>query len=94
MSLLRVAALASLYFYSARAFAVAQVSGPICTSATWQWVSTAYCGPGSTFFGLLYDLMYCIQTFNSLGQSPCTVTAYMMATCNGGSEFFVWMSVP
>ncbi|KAH9991386.1 hypothetical protein BJV77DRAFT_539433 [Russula vinacea] len=23
-------------------------------------------------------------TFNSLGQSPCTVAAYMIATCNGG----------
>ncbi|KAH9991395.1 hypothetical protein BJV77DRAFT_1008208, partial [Russula vinacea] len=23
-------------------------------------------------------------TFNSLGQNPCTVTAYMMATCDGG----------
>ncbi|KAH9988144.1 hypothetical protein BJV77DRAFT_964533 [Russula vinacea] len=23
-------------------------------------------------------------TFNSLGQTPCTVAAYMMATCNGG----------
>ncbi|KAH9991392.1 hypothetical protein BJV77DRAFT_539661 [Russula vinacea] len=68
MSLLRVAAIASLYFYSSRAFAVAQVSGPICTSATWQW------------------------TFNSLGQSPCTVTAYMMATCNGGKYRFPSLS--
>ncbi|KAF8497758.1 hypothetical protein F5888DRAFT_249487 [Russula emetica] len=24
-------------------------------------------------------------SFNSLGQNPCTVAAYMMSTCNGGS---------
>ncbi|KAH9992122.1 hypothetical protein BJV77DRAFT_453168 [Russula vinacea] len=27
-------------------------------------------------------------TYNSLGQSPCTVTAYMMATCDGGLKYF------
>ena len=37
---------------------------------------------------LLFDLVYCIQSFNSVGQSPCTVIGYMMGTCNGGCEFF------
>jgi hypothetical protein len=31
--------------------------------------------------------MDCFQTYNSLGQSPCTVTAYMMATCDGGRKY-------
>ena len=39
----------------------------------------------STFFGLLSDLM---QTFNSVHINPCAITAWMMSTCNGGSEFF------
>ena len=37
----------------------------------------------------LSDLvMHYVQTFNSVGQNPCTVTAYMMGSCNGGREFF------
>ena len=39
--------------------------------------------------GLYLNLRrYLVQTSNSLGQSPCTVIAYMMSTCNGGREFF------
>ena len=34
----------------------------------------------------LSDPINCVQTFNSLGQNPCTVAAYMMATCHGGGE--------
>ncbi|KAI0246498.1 hypothetical protein BJV78DRAFT_148240 [Lactifluus subvellereus] len=30
---------------------------------------------------------FLVQTSNSLGQSPCTVAAYLMATCNGGSFY-------
>jgi hypothetical protein len=37
---------------------------------------------------LLFDLMHCVQTYNSLAQSPCTVLANLMATCDAGSEFF------
>jgi hypothetical protein len=32
--------------------------------------------------------MFIVQTFNFVGQSPCAVIAYMMGSCNGGSEFF------
>ena len=32
----------------------------------------------------------CIQSFNSLDQDPCYVTAYMLSTCNGGSESFAY----
>jgi hypothetical protein len=28
------------------------------------------------------------QSFNSLGQNPCAVTAYLMATCYGGGIYF------
>jgi hypothetical protein len=34
----------------------------------------------------LSELM--MQTFNSLGQSPCTVIGYMMSTCSGRGELF------
>ena len=27
-----------------------------------------------------------VQSFNSLGQDPCTIAAYMLSTCNGGCE--------
>jgi hypothetical protein len=49
----------------------------------------------TTVFGLsgpLSDPMHCVQAFNSLGQSPCTVAAYMIATCNRGGEYLVcWL---
>jgi hypothetical protein len=46
----------------------------------------------TTFFELsaaLSDPMHCVQTFNSLSQSPCTVVAYMIATCNGSGGFLI-----
>jgi hypothetical protein len=83
MSLLQVVApLASLCFFSA--LSIAQVSAPNCTSAAWQWVRTPWFR--QLIVWPLSDPMNCVQTFNSLGQNPCTVTAYMMATCDGGSE--------
>src|SRR5258708_16207044 len=86
LGLLRVAApLASLYFFSA--FAVAQVYAPPCTDASWDWVCISWFR--QCILWPLSDSMHCVQTFNSLGQSPCTVIAYMMATCDGGGEFFL-----
>jgi hypothetical protein len=90
MSLLRVAAsLASSFFFSS--FALAQVSAPSCTSESWQWVWIP-CFRRHILWHL-YDLMDCVQTYNSAGQSPCTVTAYLMATCDGGREFFLFVCV-
>jgi hypothetical protein len=43
---------------------------------------------------LLFDLMHRVQTFNSLTQSPCTVIVNLMATCDGGSEFFQLFACP
>jgi hypothetical protein len=40
------------------------------------------------------DLIHCAQAFNSLGQSPCDVTAYMMSTCNRESELFSLFASP
>jgi hypothetical protein len=38
------------------------------------------------FFGHCLICWYCAQSYNSLGQNPCTVAAYLMSTCNGGCE--------
>ena len=37
--------------------------------------------------------MPCIQAYNSLGESPCTIVGYMMTTCYSG-EFFPAVCVP
>jgi hypothetical protein len=71
-----------LFFFSASA--IAQISAPTCKSASWQWVCMSWFRQYS-----LSDLILCVQTFNSLGQSPCDVTAYMMSTCNEGGEFLL-----
>jgi hypothetical protein len=70
---------------------VAQVNvTAICTVSSFNWVGTL-----NTFCDLYLIRWPCIQTFNSIGQSPCTVTAYMLATCNFGCEIFnclrVWV---
>ena len=36
-------------------------------------------------------MAFCVQSFNSLGQDPCEVTAYMLSTCNGGCESFAYL---
>ena len=84
MSLL-VPPLASLIFLSG--FAVAQIFGPNCRSS-WNWVCIL-----SFLQRILRPLPDPVQTYNSLGQDPCTVAAYMLSTCSGGSELFVCMSV-
>jgi hypothetical protein len=49
----------------------------------WRGNGYAYCH----VFRPLHDLMvFCVKSFNSLGQNACTVAANMMATCNGGCE--------
>jgi hypothetical protein len=95
MSLLRVAApLASLFFFSA--FTVAQIHAPRCKSATLQWVCIGMSWFRQYILSRSSDLIHCVQAFNSLGQSPCDVTAFMMSTCWGGRQFFffVCMSRP
>ena len=34
------------------------------------------------------ELMSRFQTYNSLNQNPCTVSAYLQATCAGGCEYY------
>lgn len=82
MSLRVAALLASLFIFSA--FVIAQINAPNCNSTTWQWV----CILTYILWPLSELMITFVQTFNSLGQNPCTVLAYMMSTCNGGREFF------
>jgi hypothetical protein len=46
----------------------------------------AFCRLRHAFFGRCLICWYCSQSFNSLGQNPCTVAAYLMSTCNGRCE--------
>jgi hypothetical protein len=41
----------------------------------------------------LSDLIHCVQTYNSLDQSPCFVTANMLSTCFGGGELSDFLHV-
>jgi hypothetical protein len=77
------APLVTFLFFSG--FAAAQIYAPDC-SLTWEWVCFL-----NAFFYLplppVDELTGCSQTFNSLDQNACTVAAYLMSTCNGGSEY-------
>ena len=86
MSFLRVqvaAVLMSLFFFSV--FAVPQISMPNCTLHIGQWVCISRF---RQYIHSLANLMPCIQAYNSLVQSPCTILGYMMTTCYVGGEFF------
>ena len=86
MSFFRVAAvLTSLFFFSV--FAVAQISVPNCTLHIGQWVCISRF---RQYIHSLANLIPCIQAYNSLGESPCTILGYMMETCSSddSGEFF------
>jgi hypothetical protein len=77
------AILTALSLFSGRAFA--QIYAPNC-QLSWQWVRLFY------FVSSSYPFLIGFQTFNSLGQDPCLVSAYLESTCNGGSpsSFFLY----
>ena len=75
--------LASFFFFPG--FAVAGIDAPGCLP-TWEWVrmlSFPRC--------ILSYYLICwhhIQTYNSLGQDPCTIAAYLLSTCYGGCQSY------
>ena len=77
------APLATLLFFFG--FAAAQIYAPDC-SLTWEWVSFLNAFLNSSL-PPVDELTGCSQSFNSLDQNACTVAAYLLATCNGGSEY-------
>jgi hypothetical protein len=74
-----------LIFFSV--FAVAQISAPNCTETSYAWVCMSWFRQ-YLLWPLSNLVIHYAQAFNSAGQSPCTVIAYMMGTCDGGREFF------
>jgi hypothetical protein len=44
--------------------------------------------PSDLLVQIISDSYRIVQTFNSYGQSPCRVAAYMLSTCNNGSMSF------
>ena len=85
MSIL-AASTAIVFFFG---FAAAQISAPSC-SPTWKWVCILW--SSQCVLWHLLDLMdFFVQSFNSLGQDPCLMTAYMYATCSGGCELFPYL---
>jgi hypothetical protein len=76
---LHTAPLASLFFFPS--FAVSAIYAPEC-STSWKWVCFHH-----AFFGRCLICWHCVQAFNSLGQNPCMVAAYLISTCSGGCEF-------
>jgi hypothetical protein len=71
------AVLTTLSLFSAHV--LAQVYFPDCTVSSWGWVRLNH-------FDSLSFTDRLFKTFNSLGQNPCTVAAYLLSTCNGGSQ--------
>src|SRR5258708_1061849 len=87
MPLLAAAPLVSLFFFSG--FANAGAVAPPCTLTGWEWVCmlsflNGFLGPYLTRWHFIF-----VQSYNSLNQNACAVAAFMMATCNAGSESFV-----
>jgi hypothetical protein len=74
----------SLFF---SVFAVAQISAPNCTDTSYAWVWMSWFRR-YLLWPLSNLVNHYVQAFNSVGQSPCTVIAYMMGSCDGGSEVF------
>ena len=77
------ASMAIVFFFG---FAAAQITAPPC-SPTWKWVCILSF-PQWVLWHLLDLMDFFIQSFNSLGQDPCLMTAYMYSTCSGGCESF------
>jgi hypothetical protein len=82
MSLL-TASTAIVFFFG---FAAAQITAPTC-SPTWKWVCILS-SPQCVLWPLLDLIDFFVQSFNSLSQDPCLMTAYMYSTCSGGCESF------
>ena len=77
--------LVSLFFFSA--FVVAGINVTAGCLPSFSWVCILWFQHNLRHLYNLMALLRCIQAFNSLGQSPCTVAAYMLATCYSGCEF-------
>ena len=46
----------------------------------------AYCRFYHSYLGYYLICWHRVQTYNSLGQHPCKVAAYLLSTCHGGCE--------
>jgi hypothetical protein len=75
--------MAIVFFFG---FAAAEISAANCSS-TWKWVCILS-PPHCVLWPLLDLIDFIVQSFNSLGQDPCLMAAYMYSTCAGGSELF------
>ena len=82
-------------------FALAQISAPDCLVVPWGWVrplssqrllTVGVLKTEISFFFFFFCLFSCPQTFNSINQNACTVAAYLMSTCNQGSEWRRFLS--
>jgi hypothetical protein len=58
---------------------LAQVYWASCTVPSFGWV------PLNHFFPLSFT-DHLSKTYNSIEQNPCTVAAFLLSTCNGGSQ--------
>ena len=58
---------------------LAQVNSPACTVSSLGWVRLTH----SVSLSFNDHLS---KTFNSIGQNPCTVSAYLLSTCYGGGQ--------
>lgn len=45
-----------------------------------------YCLFYHSYFGYYLTCWHYVQTYNSIGQHPCKVAAYLLSTCHGGCE--------
>jgi hypothetical protein len=84
------ALLASLFLFFGLA-AAGQIIAPACTVPSWSWVCMLSL---PCIFGRYLICWHCVQTYNSLGQNPCTVAAYLLSTCNQGCELFSCLHEP
>jgi len=80
--MLSLTALPSLLLITFSNLVVAQISAPAECSPSLEWVCHRFVSVGS--FG---RLMADTKSSNTLGQTACTIAAYLMSTCNGSGEY-------
>ncbi len=63
-----------------------RIRAPKCCDKKWDWVCIFNCRLHHSFFGHYLICRHCVQTYNSIHQSPCKIAAHLLARCHNGCE--------
>jgi len=71
----------------------AQVSAPNCSDYTSNYTWVGYHWLVAEFVINARSPRIHTQSYNSLGQSPCLVVAYLAAVCNNGGQYIPLLTI-